>query len=203
MFNLKHIFHRRSQGHAIDDSTPDSDYQASGERGHGLEVEFQRLIEAQFHRWGVALSCISIEVRKIGTAADGYDVFVAMVRLMKWHRFSGLRVLLGLPLLEAKIRSAVRGTWLADHAHFVGLWLHSSEHLHDSEGLSELRDMLKEFAPHPAAHATLPHPEPKNVSSMHESERRLDSSSSPVSVPPFPQCVDPGESIPGIVVKFR
>ena len=87
---------------------------------------------------------MTIEVRKIGQAPDGYDVFVGMVRLVRWERHSALRVLLGLPLLEAKIRKTVRATWLADYSHFTGLWLHTSEQLQVPD---ELRELLGALAP--------------------------------------------------------
>ena len=203
MFDLKKLFQRHSQGHAAEEHGPGSDYHPSGERGQGLEVEYQRLIAAQFRRWGIAMGCVSIEVRKIGTAADGYDVFVAMIRLMQWERHSALRVLLGLPLLEAKIRKAVRETWLADYAHFVGLWLHSSEHVHDTEGMSELRRLMKGLAPLPPAAAasteahSLPGPDSQPLRSEPAASPRFPAPAS--SIAP----IGPVSEIPGIVVRIR
>ncbi|MEO5672574.1 MAG: hypothetical protein ABIR26_17960 [Ramlibacter sp.] len=175
MIDLKNLFHRPAKSNVIETNDPGSDYHPSSERG-GLEVEYQKLVAAQFRHWGVAMGCVTIEVRKIGVAADGYDVFVAMVRLMQWHRPSAIRVLLGLPVLEAKIRKAVRSTWLADHAHFVGLWLHSSEQLQETAGMTELRELVKDLAPPssaetapsqvPAPADASPHPWTNNVVSF-------------------------------------
>ncbi len=87
-------------------------------------------------------------MRKIGQAPDGFDVFVGLVRLVRWERESGLRVMLGMPLLEAKIRKAVRATWLADYSHFAGLWLHASERMKIP---AELRELLGALAPLPGS----------------------------------------------------
>lgn len=140
MFDFRRIFARASHGN--DD--PASDYHPSHKGGEGLEVEYQKLIADHFQRWGISPGCVTIEVKKIGQGHAGYDVLVGMVRLNRWERTSGLRLLLGLPLLEAKIRKTVRATWLADFSHFGGLWLHASEQL---EIPDELRELLGSLAP--------------------------------------------------------
>lgn len=149
MFDLKKLFVREAR--AREGQAPleaDSDYHPSDRKGVGLEVEYQTLIATQFRKWGIATGCITIEVRKIGTAPDGFDVLVGMVRLAKWERSSALCVLVGLPLLEHRVRKAVRGTWLADFSHFGGLWLHASEQLHaDTAAMGELRDLLLNLVP--------------------------------------------------------
>src|SRR5687767_9718677 len=110
MFDLRKLFVRESRARPEQD--PDSEYHPSDRRGEGLEVEYQTLIATQFRSWGSSTGCVTIEVRQIGRAPDGYDVFVGMVRLAKWDRPSALRVLIGLPLLEAKVRKTVRSTWM-------------------------------------------------------------------------------------------
>jgi len=148
MFDLRKLFVREARAHKGRPTDPDSDYHPSDRTGVGLEVEYQTLIAQQFRRWGIAPGCVTIEVRRIGQAPDGYDVLVGMVRLAHWERTSALRVLLGLPLLESKVRKTVRATWLADFSHFGGLWLHASEQLHaDGGGMGELRDLLLELVP--------------------------------------------------------
>ena len=146
MFDLRKLFARenRPRQHDVD---PDSEYHPSDRRGEGLEVEYQTLIATQFRRWGIATGCVTIEVRHIGRAPDGFDVFIGMVRLAKWDRPSALRVLVGLPLLEAKVRKTVRGTWLADFSHFGGLWLHASESLHHTPAMAELRELMLQLVP--------------------------------------------------------
>jgi hypothetical protein len=148
MFDLRKLFVREIRARRGEDKVdPDSDYHPSDRPSDGLEVEYQQLIARQFQRWGIKPGCVTVEVRQLGRAPDGYDVFVGMVRLTQWERASALRILLGLPLLETKVRRTVRSTWLADYSHFGGLWLHASEGLHAMAGAGELRDMLMELAP--------------------------------------------------------
>ena len=144
MFDLRKFFVRTSAHLTKRDVDPDSDYHPSSKSGDGLEVEYQRLIANQFRRWGISPACATIEVRRLGQAPDGFDVLVGMVRLTRWDRISVLRVLLGLPLLEAKVRKSVRATWLADFSHFAGLWVHASEQMQPG---GELRDLLNRLAP--------------------------------------------------------
>jgi len=133
----------------IDDAI-DTDYLPASAHGEGLETDYQGLIASHFRRFGISNRCVSIEVRKLGHAPDGYDAFVGMVRLVRWDDTSAYRLLLGLPLLEARIRKAVRTTWLADYSHFGGLWLHASERL---ELPLTLRGTISSLAPqsHPDA----------------------------------------------------
>jgi len=145
MFDLKKLFLRGSAARSAD---PDSDYHPSDKSTVGLQVEYQTLIASQFRRWGISQSCTTIEVRKLGQAPDGYDVFVGLVRLSHWERESALRVMLGLPLLEAKVRKTLRATWLADFSHFAGLWLHSSEEIHHAVELHDLLGKLAPLVPH-------------------------------------------------------
>jgi hypothetical protein len=147
MFDLRKLFVREARAQRGQAPDPDSDYHPSDRKGEGLELEYQSLIATQFRRWGISTTCVSIEVRRIGHAPDGFDVLVGMVRLAKWERLSALRVLVGLPLLESKVRRAVRGTWLADYSHFGGLWLHASERVNAQGATAELRELLMQLAP--------------------------------------------------------
>src|SRR4051812_21671652 len=99
----------------------DSAYQLLDEE-HGLETVYENLILHQFRKRRIPSSCVGIQVRKVGKANDGYDVFSGLVRITAWDRQAVPRLLLGLPFLEAKVRKAVRATWLADISHFSGLW---------------------------------------------------------------------------------
>ena len=151
MFDLRKVFVRELRARKGKEVDADSEYHPSDRNGDGLEVEYHSIIAQQFKRWGIKPGCVSIEVRKFGRAPDGFDVFVGMVRLSRWERASGFRVLLGLPLLETKVRKAVRATWLADFSHFGGLWLHTSEQLHSMAGAGELRDVLVDLVPPPVS----------------------------------------------------
>lgn len=139
MFDLKKIFRRGASA-----GDPDSDYHPSDKSTGGLQVEYQGLIANQLRRLGISPDCTTVEVRKLGQAPDGYDVFAGMVRLSSWERDSALRLLLGLPILEARMRKTVSATWLADYSHFAGLWLHASERLNQP---GELQDILGKLVP--------------------------------------------------------
>lgn len=143
MFDLKKLF-------AKDASPPEraaADPAAAAGHSEGLEVEYERLIRAQFGRLGISSDCATIEVRRIGHGPHGFDVLVAMVRLHRWERAAALRLLVGLPLIESRVRKLVRSTSLADYSHFAGLWLHASEHLHEDPGVEELRELLSSLTP--------------------------------------------------------
>ena len=153
-FDLRRIFAGAGSDAGGFEDAADTDYLPINGEGEGLETEYQGLIAAQFRRWGVSNQCITIEVRRVGQAPDGFDVFAGMVRLVRWERDSTLRVMLGLPLMEAKIRKAVRATWLADYSHFAGLWLHASERM---KVPGELRELLAAVAPLPGQPAGTGH----------------------------------------------
>ena len=131
-------------GGNLDDAADTNFHQGSGGAGEGLEAEYRELISGHFVRWGIRKESVTIEVKKSGQAPDGLDVFVAMVRLVKWDRNSGVHLLLGLPLMENKIRKTVRATWLADYSHFAGMWVHASENL---QAADDLRSLLSTLVP--------------------------------------------------------
>ena len=91
---------------------------------------------------------------------SGLDIYGGMMRLTRWQRDSALRVLLGLPLLEAKIRKMVRSLWLGEVSHFGGLWLHASEQLTSTEAMTELRLLILQLThdPEPAGGSTADEP---------------------------------------------
>ena len=97
----------------------------------GLSVfdQYHGLVLQVLDRCGVAPDVITVDVRQMGVAADGCDVYAAMVHLTRWEPTSAVRLLLGLPLIELEIREAARASWLASRHHFVGLWVHASKQL--------------------------------------------------------------------------
>ncbi|MGV3572815.1 MAG: hypothetical protein ACO1PB_19640 [Ramlibacter sp.] len=145
MFDLRKLFAR--DGSRRGDHGRDTEVDASLPAGHGLEAEYESLIADQCRRWGIADGVVTVEVRRIGRAPDGLDVYLGMVRLAQWERDSSLRLLLGLPLLETKIRRMVRTLWVGEMSHFGGLWLHASEQLHATPAMRELRELLIQLTP--------------------------------------------------------
>lgn len=109
------------------------------EQNAGLETEYLALITGQLRRSGVSPSCASVEAKRLGHAADGLDVMGGMIRLHRWERDSALQLMIGLPVIESRVRRAYNNTWLADVSHFGGLWLHTSERLRRDGGFQEVR----------------------------------------------------------------
>lgn len=153
MFDLRKLFGRDeshrggSHGHETEVDVP--------LRDEGLEAEYEHLIARQCRRWGITEESVALEVRQIGRAVDGRDVYVGMVRLAQWERSSIVRLLLGLPVLETRVRRTARSTWFGEISHFGGIWLHASEQLHATGAMRELRELMNEVAPQPAAESQL------------------------------------------------
>lgn len=122
----------------------------------GLAAEYEKIVSIQLKHWGVSETCASVEVHLMGQAEDGREVFVAAVHLSAWERKSALRLLLGLPFLERKVRKAVHGLWLAEVSHFGGLWLHASPRLHEAAGADELRKLMVSLTRPPGRKASEP-----------------------------------------------
>jgi hypothetical protein len=127
---------------ATKSSEHQTDYQALGHASGGLEAEYQRLVEHHLRRWGVSESCASVDVVQVEQRKGGKEVFVANVCLHAWDRNSVLRVLIGLPMLDKKIRQAASALWLADMSDFQGVQLKVGTALHDPRTSSELRHLL-------------------------------------------------------------
>jgi hypothetical protein len=148
MFDLRKLFVRDADRRR-DDQGRDTEVNPSsaGTTGQGLEAEYEGLISTQFRRWGITDTAVTVDVRPLGKAHDGLDVYVGMVRLAHWERTPALRLLLGLPMLETKIRKTVRSLWIGEVSHFGGLWLHASEQLHTSAAPGELRELMMQLTP--------------------------------------------------------
>ncbi|MCG2593093.1 hypothetical protein LZ009_09900 [Ramlibacter sp. XY19] len=149
MFGFRKIMARDARQRREGESDTEVD---SAPRGHNLEAEYEALITTQCVRWGIDEKSITLEVRRLGRTNSGLDIYGCMMRLTRWQRDSALRVLLGLPLLEAKIRKMVRSLWLGEVSHFGGLWLHASEQLTSTEAMAELRLLILQLThdPEPA-----------------------------------------------------
>lgn len=119
-----------------------TDYQALEGEPAGLETEYQRVIDYQLRRWGVPESCASVEVRQIGQDSRGRQSFVGVVRLSVWDRKAAIRLMLGLPLLQARVDRIVRALWLAEVSKFEGLWLQTTKQFHTASAITELRQLI-------------------------------------------------------------
>ena len=121
-----------------------------------LPSEYERQISLVLRRWGIPESCASIEIIQVGEAPGGRQVFAALVRIHAWERRPALRLLLGLPLLERKVRKAIRAHWVSELSHFAGVWLHASERLTEGAADTDLRHLI----------ASITHPRPSSWSEL-------------------------------------
>jgi hypothetical protein len=118
-----------------------TDFRELGQFSDGLGAEYKRLVAGQLQRLGVPEKCASIEVRLTGRRAQR-EVYIAVVRFVQWDRTAAVRLLLGLPLLDMKVRKAVRGLWLADVSVFDGVLLQASEEVQQPAATAELRELV-------------------------------------------------------------
>jgi hypothetical protein len=135
---LRHLFLRWARSSGGEHQT---DYQGLVETPPTLEGEYQRLVHELLARCGVPDGVVAIEVRQ-QEARRKKPTLVAELTLQRWERDAALRVLVGLPLLERKIRKALPALWVADVSTFEGLTLKVSPALLEARPLTELRQVL-------------------------------------------------------------
>ncbi|MEJ6022237.1 hypothetical protein [Ramlibacter sp. PS4R-6] len=122
--------------------SPETEVDASGHSADEIQTEYRSIILDQLVRGGVAPNCVELEVRPSGRLKDGRTSFVGMLRLVHWERSSAVRLLLGLPILESRVRRMIRGSWLREVSQFGGVWLHASGQLQDSRAMEDLRMLV-------------------------------------------------------------
>ena len=127
------------------DENPVTEVDASGHSAAEVIDEYRSIVIDQLIRGGVAPDCVEIEVKPGGKMRDGRTVYIGMVRLVKWDRAPSIRLLLGLPILESRLRRVVRGSWLHEVSAFGGIWLHASGQLQDSRAMEDLRSLVIEI----------------------------------------------------------
>jgi hypothetical protein len=113
--------------------------------GEGLEREYEDIVRAQLTKLGVPLDTVEVEVRPAGAMQDGRNIYLGMVRLVRWQPRTSLRLLVALPLLEVKTRQSLETTWLMDVSHFGGLWVHASSTLRNGEVMGDIREAVAQL----------------------------------------------------------
>jgi hypothetical protein len=99
--------------------------------GRELQKEYVELVTEQLRRIDVPADCVHLDVAS--KLINGRNVFNVKIRLVRWHRTATLRLLVSLPLLEARTRKAVTTSWVGEVSQFGGLWVHSSATLSVAE----------------------------------------------------------------------
>lgn len=84
------------------------------------------LVKETMEQCDIACDSLIVEIHSVGLTVERKSVYAAKIYLTHWEQNSALRLLVGLPLIEAKVREAARSSWLAGHSHFIGLWIHAS-----------------------------------------------------------------------------
>jgi hypothetical protein len=136
------IFGKRLSSQTDSPDSAQTHYSSSQVTGEGLEREYEEIVRAQLAKLGVPLETVEVEVRPAGSMPDGRNIYLGMVRLTRWQPRTSLRLLVALPLLEAKTRQSLETTWLTDVSHFGGLWVHASSTLRNSEVMGDIREAI-------------------------------------------------------------
>jgi hypothetical protein len=139
MIGFRKLLHRDT------DESPVTEVDASSNSADEITEEYRSIVMDQMVRGGVAMNCVEVEIRPSGKMKDGRVMYVGMLRLVHWERGSAVRLLLGLPILESRVRRMVRGSWLREVSQFNGLWLHASGQLQDSRAMEDLRTLVLEI----------------------------------------------------------
>lgn len=103
-----------------------------------IQAEYRACVDEVLRRAGIAAECVDIEIRHQGALSDGRPAIAIMLRLVSWERTSGLRLLLGLPMLERASRRLIGASWAAEASHYTGLWVHPSGQILDRALLKDL-----------------------------------------------------------------
>ena len=138
MIGLRKLLQRDS----APEENPETEMDASGHSVDEITEEYRSIILDQLMSGGVAVECLELEIRQSGKQREGRANFVGMMRLVHWEKQSAVRLLLGLPILESRVRRLVRGSWLHDVSHFGGVWLHASGQLQDTQAMEDLRVLV-------------------------------------------------------------
>jgi hypothetical protein len=126
------------------EENPETQAEPAGSSPADMAHEYRTIIHDQLVRGGVLPQCVEVEVRSAGKLQDGRCAFIGMLRLVSWERTSAIRLLLGLPILESRLRRAVRGSWLREVSHFGGVWVHASGQMQDPDAMEDLRTLILE-----------------------------------------------------------
>jgi hypothetical protein len=125
------------------DEPPATQADLGGTRPADVQAGYRDLLAELLDAGGVPVDSVDVEVRYLGKARDGLQVFLGMLRLRRWQRKASLRLMIGLPLLEHAVRRRLRGSWLRDVSHFGGVWLHPSGQMLDEVTVREVRALLQ------------------------------------------------------------
>ena len=131
MLELKKLFQREGE-------VPSTQMHPNSTSIQEIQAEYRACVDEILLRAGIDAGCVDIEIRNQGTLADGRPALAIMLRLVNWERTSGLRLLLGLPMLERAARRLIGASWASEASHYTGLWVHPSGQILDRSLLKGL-----------------------------------------------------------------
>ena len=112
--------------------------------GKRLHSDYRELAEKHLRLIGVPDDCVDVDVGT--TSHAGRSVYNVKIRVVRWDRHTGMRLLVSVPALESRLRKAVAQSGLGQVSDFGGVWVHASSRLpapdveRDSEwAISELQ----------------------------------------------------------------
>lgn len=123
---------------------PAAEAESVWERPEEAEIAaaYVAIVREQIEAAGIPGDAVSLEMVVVGRTGSGRPALAAMLKLRAWSGRPSVRLLLGLPLFEARVRRCLRNHWLADVSFFAGLWLHPSAPVREPRVLQELRELL-------------------------------------------------------------
>lgn len=119
-----------------------------GTADEAVAAEYETVVHGVLRNWGVPAECTEVAIHQMGETTNGRKIFVAAIRLISWERKAGLRMLLGLPFLERKIRKTIGAHWVVEVSHFAGVWLHVADRVNDMGAQADLRPLLVTLTQH-------------------------------------------------------
>jgi len=134
-------FFVRARGQRAASIEAQTDYQELGDRPASLHSEYEHIILGQLARWGIRDGLVSVEVQELAGRRKK-PAFQATLCINQWHREETLRVLVGLPLLEKKVRRAAAALWISDVSTLQSLLVTTAPALQERGPCSELRQLL-------------------------------------------------------------
>lgn len=99
----------------------------TGEAAKRLHADYRAMVAEQLTGMGIPEDCVDLEV---GASSKGDRVvYNVKIRVIRWERNTGMRLLVSLPALEARMRKTVAKSWLGSVSDFGGVWVHASSQL--------------------------------------------------------------------------
>lgn len=139
MLNLRSLLTRRASGPAT------TIFGQSTGGDPDVLTELEAIIWSQLGRAGIPSDCVGVEVCALEEKRQKKPCLIGKLHLAGWQRKPVLRLMLGLPVLEVRVRQGFESSWLNDVSTFGGLWLRGFGELQSQAALHELRQAIAQI----------------------------------------------------------